>query len=88
MTKSLFDNSEPQPLTEDEIKKIHMIKEEDNKEILQSSGAFFLRGGELLADIRLEFNVKNPKYGLYITKLKDLIKEAEKYHVLLSSSGI
>lgn len=58
------------------------------KEILKASGSFFLRGEELYNDIRLEFNVKNPKYGIYIKKLKDLISDAEKDHVLLSSSGI
>jgi hypothetical protein len=63
------------------------MNEIDN-ESLQSSGSFYIKGGVIYADVRLEFNVKNPKYGLYITKLKDLVKEAEKDHVIISSSGI
>lgn len=130
MAKSLFDNKEQIPLTIEEIKKIHMIKEKsdvpsllpeddrkdevytkeentipdytpysdnspqvfiDNKKIpegIQTSGSFFIRGEELFADIRLEFNVKHPKYGIYIKRLKNFVKECEDEHVLLSSSGI
>lgn len=59
-----------------------------SEEKLTQSGAFFMRGEDTFADIRLEFNVKSPKYGIYITKLKNLVKEAEQDRVLLSSSGI
>jgi len=63
----------------------------DGKKIpegMQASGSFFIRGEELFADIRLEFNVRHPKYSEYFKKLKILVKEAQKDHVLLSSSGI
>jgi len=55
---------------------------------IQTSGAFFIRGEEMYSDIRLEFNVKNPKYSKYYKKLKNLVKEAYDDHVLLSSSGV
>lgn len=64
------------------------MNSQNMNEVVQASGSFFLKGEELFADIRLEFNVKNPKYRIYIKKLKDLVSEAEKDHVLLSSSGI
>lgn len=54
----------------------------------QMSGAFFIRGEELIADIRLEFDVRHPLYNLYINRLKDLVQECEKVHVLKSSSGL
>lgn len=54
----------------------------------ESSGSFIIKDGELVTDIRLEFNVSHPKYKEYFIRLKDFMKEAEKCHVLKSSSGI
>jgi len=96
MTKSLFDNSEPKPPNIEELKKIFMIKDEDilikidnpDPNEIKACGSFFKRGEELFSDIRIELDVRNPKYSEYHKKLKDLLKEAEKEHVLLSTSGI
>ncbi len=78
------------PITES---KPQIITKEENKPITEStpvqmSGSFFIKGGELIADVRLEFDAKHPLYGLYINKLKDFVQECEKVHVLKSSSGI
>jgi hypothetical protein len=58
------------------------------EEPVKMSGAFFIVNEKLVADIRLEFNAEHPKYKEYLNRLKDLVSEAEKEHVLKSSSGI
>ncbi len=99
MSKSLFEDKTgiPSLLPVGENEKIHIEEKklilDQNQPIIPEekvivSGAFFLRGEEMFADIRLELNVKHPKYHEYYKRFKDLVKEAEKDHVLLSSSGI
>jgi len=63
------------------------MESNETEEVFQY-GAFFLKGKDMYADIRLEFNVNNPKYNFYFKKLKELVSDAEKDRVLLSSSGI
>lgn len=53
-----------------------------------NSGAFCVKKGHLVADIRLEFDVENKLFNLYIERLKKFVKECEEVHVLKSSSGI
>lgn len=53
-----------------------------------TSGAFFIKDGEIVSDIRLEFNPKHPMYSQYLKRLKDLLRECEERHILKSSSGI
>ncbi len=84
MAKSLFDNTVPESQN---LLKIS-IEGKEIPEGLQASGSFYLRGEELISDIRLEFNVRHPKYSEYHKRLKNLLKEADEDHILLSSSGI
>ena len=80
-TNSYSDNK-PQIFTKEENKSI------TDSTPAQMSGAFFIKDGHLVTDIRLEFNVENKLYGLYMKRLQNFVKECEEVHVLKSSSGI
>ena len=58
------------------------------EELKDSYGSFFMKDGELIANVMLEFNVSNLRYREFITRLIKLVREAEECHVLKSSSGI
>lgn len=92
-TKSLFDelgydNNNPYSDNPPQVFINGKGSNEKVEESVQMSGAFFVKGEELIADIRLEFNAKHPLFGLYIKRLKEFVKECEEVHVLKSSSGI
>lgn len=63
-------------------------KDSKIKENIIFSGSFIIKGEKLIADVRLEFDAKHPKYSIYHKKFEDLIKEAKNEHVLFSYSGI
>ncbi len=69
-----------------------LFDDEENVELLDknatTSGAFTIKKRELLTDIKLEFDVKHPLYGLYFKRLQTFVEECQNVHVLKSSSGI
>jgi len=79
MVKSLF---------EDDGTGLELIDSKKASLDIQHSGAFFIKGEDLISDIRLEFDVEHPLFNLYIDRLKKFVKECEEVHVLKSSSGI
>ena len=86
MTKSLFEDKNTIFII-DEASNLFKKRKEINEEI-QMSGAFIIKGEDLISDIRLEFDVKHPLFNLYIDRLKKFVKECEDVHLLKSSSGI
>ena len=58
------------------------------EESIQMSGAFFIRGGETLAFINLEFRVEHPKFKVYLNRLKDFVEECKEAKVISSYSGL
>ncbi len=86
--KSLFDEDVKNEIIKDfNQKKIEeSISPEETP--IQASGSFYRKGDRIVTDIRLEFDTKHPKYLRYIRTLQNLVKKAEKDHVLFSSSGI
>jgi len=88
--KSLFDDGIDVKLTEDQKVVVDPLPTEidiDNY-VFEPSGAFLKSEEKLVMDIRIMFDVKHPKYSEYIKKFQNFVKEAQKQHVVIYSSGV